>query len=101
MSDEIIRNIYVYTQPESYKGLLSDDWAARIEVLASRSPKLSELVVDIVLEWRAATYAVSLPATIPEQVKGFHDSFVRSEEVNTTLLRLAEGICGRLIATDA
>ena len=97
MSDEIIRRVYVHTTPDSYRNFLSDDCAARIDALTSSAPKLSKLVLDVVLDWRAAAYAVSLPAMLPEQVKGYHDSFVNSGEINTTFLRLAEGICRKLV----
>lgn len=97
MADDILRKVYVHTTPDSYRNFLSDDWAARIDALTSPAPKLSALVLDVVLDWRAAAYAVSLPAMLPEQVKGYHDSFVNSGEINTTLLRLAEGICRKLV----
>ena len=97
MSDDVLRKVYVHTTPDSYRNFLSDDWAARIDALTSPVPKLSALVLDVVLDWRAAAYAVSLPAMLPEQVKGYHDSFVNSGEINTTFLRLAEGICRKLV----
>lgn len=96
MSDEIIRKVYVHTKPESYRNFLSDDWGERVHALALPASKLSELVFDVVLDWRAVAYAVSLPAMLPEQVKGYHDSFVNNGEVNTSLLRLADGICSKL-----
>lgn len=96
MSDEVIRKVYVHTTPDSYRNFMSDDWAERINAFTLPAPKLSELVFDVVLDWRAAAYAVSLPAMLPEQVKGYHDSFVNSGDINTTLLRLAEGICRKL-----
>jgi hypothetical protein len=70
------RDIYVDANPEAYRNFLSDDWAERIESLASPAPKLSALVFDLVLEWRAATYAMSLPAMIPDQIKRYHDAYV-------------------------
>ena len=94
--NEPIRNIFLRTRPEAYRNYLTDAWCERIESLTSSSPHLSELVFDIVLEWRAASYAASLPALIPEHTKTYHDSFVNTGQVNTTLVRLAEGISGNL-----
>lgn len=97
MSDDVLRNIYLHTRPEAYRNFLSDEWGERIHTLTSPAPTLSALIYDIMLEWRAASYALSLPAMIPEQLKGYHDSFVNTGEINTTFLRLAEGISRKLV----
>ncbi|HEV3417280.1 MAG TPA: hypothetical protein VG056_10715 [Pirellulales bacterium] len=81
---------------ESYRNFLNDDWGERINVLTANTPKLSEIVLDILMEWRAAAYTASLPVSILEHMRAYHDGFVNTGEINTTLLRVAEGVIGKL-----
>lgn len=96
MSDEIIREVYIDTRFDSYRNFFSDDWGERIDALTADIPKLSPLVFDVMMEWRAAAYTASLPVSILEHMKAFHDGFVRTGEINTTLLRLMEIVPGAL-----
>ena len=96
MSDEIIRWVHIDTRFDSYRNFFSDDWGKRIDALTKDIPKLSPLVFDVMMEWRAAAYTASLPVSILEHMKAFHDGFVRTGEINTTLLRLMEIVPGAL-----
>ena len=48
------------------------------------------------MESRAAAYTASLPVSIVEHMKAYHDAFVNTGEINTTLLRIADGVIGKL-----
>lgn len=90
------RNVYVTTALDAYRNFLSDDWGERLDELTADKAKLSEIVFDLMLDWRAAAYTASLPVSILEHMKAFHDGFVNTGELNTTLLHLAQLIPGRL-----
>ncbi len=96
MKEEILRTIYVTRTLDAYRGFFSDDWGERIEQLTRTKPRLSEIVFDILMEWRAAAYTASLPVCILEHMKGYHDGFVNSGDINTQLLHLAETIPRKL-----
>jgi hypothetical protein len=96
MAGEVIRNIYIETELGAYRNFYSDEWCHRIDALASTAPKLSEILIDVMLEWRAAAYAAAIPALLPDQVKGYHDSFVNTGEVNTMLLEVVQGVTAKL-----
>ncbi|MEZ6041812.1 MAG: hypothetical protein R3C20_15000 [Planctomycetaceae bacterium] len=89
MRDEFLRTLYITTTFDTYCNFFSDDWGERIDRLTARKPKLSEIAFDLMMEWRAAAYTASLPVTILEHMKAFHDGFVNTGELNTNLLRLA------------
>jgi hypothetical protein len=92
MSDEILRKIHLDTRLDSYRNFFSDDWGQRINSLAETAPKLSALVFGLMMEWRATAYTASLPVAIIDHLKAYHDGFVNTGEINTTLLRLAETV---------
>ncbi len=92
MPDDIRRRIHLDRRLESYRSFFSDDWGERINRLAAPAPKLNALVFGIMLEWRATAYTASLPVAIIDHMKGYHDGFVNTGEINTTLLRLAETV---------
>lgn len=96
MQEDIRRNVYIETNLQSYRNFFSDDWGERIDKLTAHVPKLSPLVFDLMMEWRAAAYTVSLPLSILEHVKEYHDGFVTTGDVNTTLLRLAALVLAKL-----
>ena len=96
MPEESIRTVYLNTKHEDYRNFFSDDWGERINRLTEHKPKLSELVFDLMMGWRAAAYTASQPLSILDHMKAFHDAFVNTGQINTTLLRLAEIIPGRL-----
>lgn len=96
MIDEMGRNVRVDIRFDSYHNIFNDDWGERIVALVKSSPKLSALVFDLLIEWRAAAYTAALPVTILEHMKAFHDGFVNTAEINTTLLRLADAVIPKL-----
>ncbi|MGA2062226.1 MAG: hypothetical protein ABSG67_17215 [Thermoguttaceae bacterium] len=96
MPEEIRRNAYIETSLESYRDFFSDDWGERIDALTNSAPKLSEIVFDIMMEWRAAAYTASLPVSILDTMKAYHDGFVKTGELNSTILRLAKGVTAKL-----
>ncbi len=96
MPEDICRTAYVTTSLDTYRNFLSDDWGERLDQLTATKAKLSEIVIDLMMDWRAAAYTASLPVSIIDHMKAFHDAFVNTGELNTTLLRLAQVIPGRL-----
>jgi hypothetical protein len=92
MSKDGVRTVRVDTRFDAYRNFLSDDWGERVLAIAAPAAKLSELTLDVMIEWRAAAYTMSLPASILDHVKAYHDSYVNTGEINTTFLRLAETI---------
>lgn len=96
MTEDFRRNVHIETGIEEYRNFFNDDWGERIVALTERAPKLSEIAFDILMEWRAAAYTVSLPVTIIEHMKAYHDTFVTTGEINTTLLRLVDLVSARL-----
>lgn len=90
MSEEFSREVRIETSLDAYRNFFSDDWAKRIESLTARAAKIYAIVFDLVMEWRAAAYTASLPISILEHMKGYHDGFVNTGHLNTNLLRLAE-----------
>ena len=96
MKDDILRTVYVTTTLDAYRNFFSDDWGERVDRLTANKPKLSEIVFDLMMEWRAAAYTASLPVSILEHMKAYHDGFVKTGELNTNLLRLAQVIPAKL-----
>lgn len=96
MKDDILRTVYVATTLDAYRNFFNDDWGERVDRLAASKTKLSEIIFDLMMEWRAAAYTASLPVSILEHIKAYHDSFVNTGELNTTLLRLAQVIPAQL-----
>ena len=96
MKDDILRTVYVTTTLDAYRNFFSDDWGERVDRLTANKPKLSEIVFDLMMEWRAAAYTASLPVSILEHMKAYHDGFVNTGELNTNLLRLAQVIPAKL-----
>jgi hypothetical protein len=90
------RNNHIAGDLEDYRNFFSDDWGKRIDDLTASTAKLEPLIFDLMMEWRAAAYTASLPALILEHMQAYHDSFVKTRELNTTLLRLANGIVARM-----
>lgn len=88
--------VYITTSLESYRDFLSDDWATRIEALTTAAPKLSEIVLDLIVDWRAAAYTASLPAMALDQVKAYHDGYVNTSKINTAFLDLADVVIAKL-----
>jgi len=97
MSDDVIRKVHIETNIDAYRYLLSDDWGERIVALTESAAKLSALVFDLMIGWRAAAYTASLPVSIVEHIKGFHDSYVNSGDINTTLLRIMPATMRKLV----
>lgn len=96
MKDEILRTVYVTTTLDAYRNFFSDDWGERVDRLTSSKAKLSEIVFDLMMDWRAAAYTASLPVSILEHMKAYHDGFINTGDLNTNLLRLAQVIPGKL-----
>lgn len=96
MRDDIGRSVRVDVRLDAYRNFFSDDWGERITELTASATKLSEIVFDVLMEWRAAAYTVSLPVTILEHMRAYHNAYVKTGEINTTLLRLAEAIPPKL-----
>jgi hypothetical protein len=90
------RNIHISADLEDYRNFFSDDWGKRIDELTVNTGKLEPLIFDLMMEWRAAAYTASLPALILEHMKAYHDGFVKTRELNTTLLHLANAIVTRM-----
>jgi hypothetical protein len=90
------RNIHISADLEDYRNFFSDDWGKRIDELTVNTGKLEPLIIDLMMEWRAAAYTASLPALILEHMKAYHDGFVKTRELNTTLLHLANAIVTRM-----
>lgn len=96
MTDDFHRNVHIDTRFDSYRNFFSDDWGSRLATIACTSAKLFPLIFDLMMEWRGAAYTASLPVSILEHVRSFHDGFVNTGEINTTLLRLAQMIPAEL-----
>lgn len=92
MSDDFSRNVFIETELEQYRNFFSDDFATRLLDVTKHTRRLQELAFDLIMEWRAAAYTVSLPLSIIEHIEAYHNSFVKTGEINTTLLRLAEAV---------
>ena len=92
MTDKSDREIFVVQDLKGYRDFLDGNWCASVDKLVSPAPKLSAILLDLIMEWRAAVYAMSLPSIMPEQLKNYHDSYVNTGEINTTFLRLAQDI---------
>lgn len=96
MVQDIGRNIRVDIRYESNQNFFNDDWGERIFALVKDAPQLEQLILDLMIGWRAAAYTASLPATVIAHVKAFHDAFVNTSEINTTLLRLCDAVLPKL-----
>ena len=96
MPEEIQREVHVTTTLDAYRNFFNDDWGERVDALTASKPQLSEIVFDLMMEWRAAAYTASLPVSILEHMRAYHDAFVNTGELNTVLLRLAQLIPGKL-----
>ncbi len=96
MQDENQRNIYIEKDFEAYRNTFSDDWCKRIDNLTDTKPKLSGIILDLILDWRSAAYTASLPATTLEMIKSHHDGLVNSNSPNSTLIRLTEALKTKL-----
>jgi hypothetical protein len=94
--EDISRNVFLTTSMDSYRGFLNDGWCARLLQLTATKVKLSEIVLDLTMDWKAAANTASMPLWIIDHMKAFHDSFVNTGELDSTLLRLAQVIPGRL-----
>ena len=99
MTDEIIRTIQLTVDKDQYRGFLSDDWCETLEKRTSTKASLSEIAIDLMMEWRAAAYTASLPVAVIDQLKGYHDAFVKDGDLNTGLLRLADALISKLTAS--
>jgi hypothetical protein len=97
LPDDSLRKVHIETDIEAYRYLLSDDWGERVFALTEIAPKLSTLIFDLMIGWRAAAYTASLPVSIVEHLKSFHDSYVNSGEINTTLLRIMPATMQKLV----
>ena len=90
------RKIHIASDLDDYRNFFSDDWGKRIDELTVNTGQLDPLIFDLMMEWRAAAYTASLPALILEHMKAYHDGFVKTRELNTTLMHLANGIVARM-----
>lgn len=89
--------IYVVSILQEYRNIFSDDWAHRFFAVTSKAPRLDTLALDLVTEWRASVYAMSMPPAILDHIKAFYDGFFQNEKPNTNLLNLATQIPKRLV----
>ena len=92
MTDNHVANIFMDDRLVSYSNFFSDDWAQRIAKLTDPSPGLSQIALDLVLDWRGAAYTVSFPAQMLHHFRSFAEGYVNDPEPNTSLLRLTDGV---------
>lgn len=97
MAMESLRNIYLVTDIDAYRGYFSDDWARRVSEITFQRPLLDKLFLGLAMSWRAAAYTVSLPVQLLDHTKQYHDGFVNSGDVNSHILRLASVIPAKLV----
>ncbi|WP_397570387.1 hypothetical protein [Schlesneria sp. T3-172] len=95
------RNVMSYADPletrmEEYRNVFPDGWAAMFLESAGQAVKIAPLAFNLVVDWQSAVYTAGMPIAIIDHVKGYHDGFSKSDEPNTEMLQILEGLIARL-----
>jgi hypothetical protein len=96
----IDKKILIDNRLFSYEPFFDNEWAKEIVEFSQSVPRLYELVLNLLLNFRAAIYTVSFPYLLPEGLTAFHDAMANSPNVpgstsklvNSILFRLTNGI---------
>lgn len=90
------KQLVIDTRQEAYGPFFTDNFGHEAFLASDSASLLKRPILDLVADWRSASYAGALPAAIPNSIKQFHDGFVAAETAPTGILRYSELILTKL-----
>ena len=90
------RNISYDPRLDEYSPFLDSNYPAELTAACGLNRELQSLVFDLLLNWRAASYAGAMPYITVKSMKAFHDGYVTSPTPHVSTLRYSDAILKRL-----
>lgn len=86
------RKICIDTRVDAYEGFLSTDWANMITEKAASSPMLTEIVFDLLLDWRSCCYTAAMPAIFAQSIQTYANSYTNDPSNDRSVLAYSDTI---------
>lgn len=90
------KSLIIDKRQDSYGTFFSDNFGHLAFAASDDAPLLAVPIFDLVADWRSASYVGALPASIPNAIKQFHDTFVKAETTATGILQYSDVILTKL-----
>lgn len=92
---ETVKRIFYETDLKAYNSFLENEWTTKIMEDLESHKVLQELIIDLIINWRGASYTTYLPLQTIDHVQSFYEGYQKSDRPNYNLVRLTEIIIQR------
>lgn len=81
---------------EEYKPFLDSEFPQALHDSCGENVAFQNLVLDLLLSWRAASYAAAMPYLLVKSMESQHDGYISALEPDDSVLRFSEVILAKL-----
>ncbi len=98
MQEEIVGQLSIEPEMESYRSLWDDSWANELDAAATPSPILPQLILDLLMTWKAANHTHASPFILVNSLRAFYKGLAESQEneIDSLATQFVKGLEGRV-----